>query len=137
MRRAQHRLVAILDAALREAGWQDVRSAHVSVLASVHPDGSRLTDIVARGGRTKQAAAELATHLAARGYLDLTPDPRDKRAKIYRPTGRGLRLLLDCEQVVDGYENWLAETLGVSSVKRLRGALETIVTGAGPRSPEA
>jgi DNA-binding MarR family transcriptional regulator len=97
------------------------------VLATVDHHGARLTTLVERGGRTKQATAELAGHLTARGYLELHPDPSDGRAKLYLPTARGYQLLASCEIVVDAYEKWLNGVLGESGVAQLRHALTEIV----------
>jgi DNA-binding MarR family transcriptional regulator len=127
MREAHRTLVAHLERALRKEGYDDVGAAHVSVLATVDHDGARLTTLVARGGRTKQATAELAGHLTARGYLELRPDPSDRRAKLYRPTTSGHQLLASCELIVDAYEKWLTDVLGESGVAQLRHALTKIV----------
>jgi DNA-binding MarR family transcriptional regulator len=127
MREAHKRLVNYLDRALRDAGWADVAAAHASVLATVDPGGSRLATLVERGGRTKQATAELAGHLLERGYLSLRPDPDDGRAKLYLPTARGYRLLASCTRIVDDYEKWLDGVLGGDGVASLRRALIAIV----------
>lgn len=127
MRQAHRRLVSYLDRALREAGYPDLRSAHVSVLATVDPAGTRLATLVARGGRTKQATAELAGHLAATGYVRLVGDPSDGRAKLYVPTGEAYTLLAVCEGVVDRYERWLEGVVGPDGVAQLRRTLLAIV----------
>jgi DNA-binding MarR family transcriptional regulator len=127
MREAHRTLVAHLERALREAGYHDVGAAHASVLATVDVAGSRLATLVERGGRTKQATAELAGHLTARGYLRLRPDPTDGRAKLYVPTASGRRLLAACEVVVVAYEKWLDDVLGEDGVAQLRRALTAIV----------
>lgn len=123
MREAHRTLVAHLERALRDEGYDDVGAAHASVLATVAPNGVRLAALVERGGRTKQATAELAGHLVARGYLELHPDPSDGRAKLYLPTTSGRELLASCALIVDAYEKWLNGVLGVNGVARLRRAL--------------
>lgn len=127
MRQAHQRLVAFLDAALRDAGYTDVKSSHLSVLATVDVDGSRLATLVTRGRRTKQATAELAGHLLVRGYVTLQPDATDRRAKLYRLTQSGVALLAAAEKVVTEYEKWLDQMLGRDAVAQLRGILNTII----------
>jgi DNA-binding MarR family transcriptional regulator len=127
MRTAQQTLVRYLDDALREAGYDDLGAAHASVLNAVDAQGTRLATLVDRVGRTKQATAELAGRLVARGYLELEPDPTDGRAKLYRPTAAGSRALAAGAAIVGGYENWLDDLLGADGVARLRTALTTIV----------
>jgi DNA-binding MarR family transcriptional regulator len=127
MRQAHQRLVAFLDAALRDAGYTDVKSPHVSVLATIDAQGSRLATLVQRGGRTKQATAELVSRLLTRRYIRLAPDPTDGRAKLYLVTASGARLLAAAEKVVTEYEKWLDRMLGRDAVAQLRGILNTII----------
>jgi DNA-binding MarR family transcriptional regulator len=127
MRLAQQRLVGYLDAALSAAGYTDVRSAHVSVLAMIEADGSRLMDLADRGARTKQATAELCAHLVARGDLTLTPDTTDRRARLYRPAESGWVLLHAAALAVDEYEAWLDRTIGQDAIGQLTRILTTII----------
>jgi DNA-binding MarR family transcriptional regulator len=134
MREAQRALVVHLEHALRAAGYDDVGAAHASVLANVDVDGTRLATLRERGGRTKQATAELAGLLVDRGYLTLGPDPTDRRAKLYVPTADGRRLLGACRIVVDAYEKWLDGVLGRDGVAALRRSLDEIAR-RGPEQP--
>jgi DNA-binding MarR family transcriptional regulator len=127
MRQAHQRLIGFLDAALRDAGYTDVSAGHVSVLATIDPDGSRLSTLVERGGRTKQATAQLAAGLQERGYLVSEPDASDGRAKLFVLTQRGWALLAAAETVVTGYEEWLDRMLGPDAIAQLRRVLATIV----------
>lgn len=132
MRRAQQRLVAFLDGALREAGYSDIRSAHVSVMATIDSEGTRLATLAERGGRTKQATAQLATQLLDRGYVTLVPDTADGRAKLYLVTERGRKMLDAAEIVVAGYEQWLCRLLGPESIEQLRLTLNAIADDPTP-----
>jgi DNA-binding MarR family transcriptional regulator len=82
---------------------------------------------VERGGRTKQATAELAGHLLVRGHVTLAPDRADRRAKLYSPTESGLALLAAAADVVADYESWLDRMLGQNAIAQLRHSLATIV----------
>jgi DNA-binding MarR family transcriptional regulator len=128
MRMAHQRLVAHLDTALGQAGLADVTAPQVSVLATIDRQGSRLMTLVERGGRTKQATAELAGQLVSRGYLTLVPDLTDGRAKLYNHTDRGLTLLAACAHVVNEYETWLDNALGTEAVIQLRQSLTMILS---------
>jgi DNA-binding MarR family transcriptional regulator len=127
MRQAHQRLIGFLDAALLDAGYADIGAAHVSVLAAIDPDGSRLSTLVDRGGRTKQATAQLTAQLLECGYVVIEPDTSDGRAKLYILTRRGWALLAAAETVVTGYEAWLDRMLGPDAIARLRQTLSTIV----------
>lgn len=131
MRIAHRRLVSHLDTALRRAGWTGVSAAHASVLATVDAEGSRLSTLVARGGRTKQATAELASHLVSEGHLRVIPDPSDGRAKLFMVTEDGLRLLGSCATIIDDHERWLDNVLGSDAVAQLRATLLRIIQDEG------
>jgi DNA-binding MarR family transcriptional regulator len=79
-------LVARLDA----AGFPGLTPAHQAVFESLDPGGTRLTELAARAGITRQSMSELVSVLEQRGYLERHPDPGDGRARIVRltPTGR-------------------------------------------------
>src|SRR4051794_34120524 len=66
--------------ALREHGYDDIRPAHGCVFGHVEPDGSRLTDLAARAGFTKQTVGEVTSELEEMGYVERVPDPEDRRA---------------------------------------------------------
>ncbi len=127
LREAHRTLVVHLEHAISQAGYDDVGAPHVSVLATVDPEGTRQVELAARGGRTKQATAELCATLTQRGYLELRPDPSDRRAKLYLTTAPGRRLLAACQDVVADYESWLAGVIGTDGIDRLRSTLTAII----------
>jgi DNA-binding MarR family transcriptional regulator len=66
-------------------------ASHARLLDQLPPEGARVTELAARTRITKQALGQLAAQLADRGYVEMVPDPRDKRAKLIRCTPRGER----------------------------------------------
>jgi DNA-binding MarR family transcriptional regulator len=66
--------------------------AHARLLGQVPPEGARVTDLAAQAGITKQALGQLAVLLADRGYVEIVPDPGDRRARLIRCTERGERV---------------------------------------------
>src|SRR5215831_11690550 len=86
---AERALAVELEDGLRTAGYHDLRAAHAQVFFAIEFEGSRLTDLAARAGMTKQAMGELVRYLEQHDYLDVEPDSRDRRAKVIRPTERG------------------------------------------------
>jgi DNA-binding MarR family transcriptional regulator len=123
---AGQRLSAELDRSLREAGFPDLRAAHAPVFMAVDPGGTRITDLAERTRMTKQAVGELVRYLSARGYLEITADPSDRRAKRVALTDRGWRAIDTGEQVIDGFDRWLAQAIGDTAVHQLRDALTQI-----------
>src|SRR3712207_4719833 len=55
-------------------------------------DGVRLSDLAESLHIAPRSATEVADGLQERGLVERTPDPRDRRAVILRPTAEGRRV---------------------------------------------
>lgn len=131
---AGQRLAAELDAALTDAGFPDLRSAHAPIFMGIAPEGSRVSELAARARMTKQAAGELVRYLAGRDYLTVASDPSDGRARKVELTDRGWEAILVGERVIAGFDAWLAGQIGAENVTRLRQILLTLADpGPAPR----
>ena len=88
IRRLQWHLWRLWRQESQKSGSMDLTSTEYDYLDVVawHPEGLRLTDLAERMGVSKASASAMASKLEARGYLDRTPDPEDKRASLIRPT---------------------------------------------------
>jgi DNA-binding MarR family transcriptional regulator len=92
-------LPQLFEAALRELraglyGLSDtrfpgLRSRHYRLLSFIPDDGIRLSRVATQSGLTKQALAQALAPLEAGGYLEVAPDPTDRRARVVRRTDRG------------------------------------------------
>ena len=71
-------------------GFADLRPAHSAVFMGVGSEGVRISELAERAGMTKQSMGALVGYLEQRGYVSVTPDPRDGRAKIVRRTKKGM-----------------------------------------------
>lgn len=71
-------------------GFADLRPAHSAVFMNVDPEGTRISDLAERALITKQSMGELVSYLEQRGYVSVTGDPRDHRAKVVRRTDKGM-----------------------------------------------
>jgi DNA-binding MarR family transcriptional regulator len=89
LRMAWEELQAIILHGQHEAGFDDVRESHWTLLRYPGPDGLRPSELAARNGLSKQAINNLLRELEALGYVGLEPDPEDRRARIIRLTDRG------------------------------------------------
>lgn len=125
---------------LHDAGYDDLRIAHLVVFQHIDPEGSRLTDLAAKAQMTKPSMSYLVEHLEETGYLERLPDPTDGRARLVRLTDRGWQEVEDALDIIAGMEAELASALRperMASLRRLLTALGTITapwrTGdAGP-----
>ena len=80
---------------------------------------------------SKQAVGDHIRYLTGHGYLTVTPDPDDRRAKTVALTERGWEALDLGERVIADYDTWLATAVGVDQVAALRETLHRII--ATPR----
>ena len=112
-------------AGLRAAGY-DVTTADSDVLAFVGPDGTRAVDLARSRRITKQAAQEQVARLVRRGYLDVGPDPNDRRAKRVTLTPRGEALMRDFEGIKRALHAEVEEALGPDGLDALRETLGAV-----------
>lgn len=112
---------------LHEEGFEEIRFRHGSVFRFIDPDGTRLTALAERSGFTKQAIAEVVDELERHGYLERTPDPRDRRAKLIRLTARGRAGQLAAARILGDMEHLWARHLGQDDIDTLRRMLEEIL----------
>lgn len=115
-------------AGLRRRGHESLQPAHSSVIVNLETSGTRLTELADRTGVTKQAMGKLVAELETIGYVELTADPDDGRAKIARFSDDGLVLLADAGEVVEEIWNYYAGLLGERRLAALRGSLTTLLS---------
>ncbi|MGI5129639.1 MarR family winged helix-turn-helix transcriptional regulator [Pseudonocardia sp. CA-107938] len=76
--------------------------------------------------RDKTRLIPILDRLAARGLLERTPDPADRRNRIVALTDEGRALLADCRAAVAAMEDELLGTLRPEDAAALRRALEAV-----------
>jgi DNA-binding MarR family transcriptional regulator len=119
--------IAKLRERIAEAGHPDIREGHGCVFGFIDIDkGSRLTDLAASAGLTKQAVGEAVTELERLGYVMRVPDPQDGRAKIIKLTDRGMDAIIKGRRIFAGIEQEWAEQIGPELVASLREAATRI-----------
>jgi DNA-binding MarR family transcriptional regulator len=82
------------------AARQQVTAAHIHITRHLALDGSRLTELAAKAGMSKQAMGDLVDQCEAWGLVVREPDPRDARARLVRFTPTGLAWLAAFERAV-------------------------------------
>lgn len=112
--------------ALADHGFSDIRAAHSAVFRHIDSDGTRLTTLAERAGVTKQSMAYLVDALTQSGYLSVTADPLDGRAKRVRLTRRGHSAVRTLIELSAAFERNIAQRLGSAKMARLRTLLEEL-----------
>jgi DNA-binding MarR family transcriptional regulator len=121
---------------LAARGFPEIRPAHSSVFRHIAAGGSRLTDLAARAGMTKQSMAYLVESLERGGFLSTVPDPADGRAKLVLLTTSGRRVWNALIALSGEAEADLAEQMGRERFALLRTLLEEAsATSSGEAGP--
>lgn len=103
------------------AAHAQVSAAHVHITRHLALQGSRLTDLAAAAGMSKQAMGDLVDQCEAWGLVERGPDPRDARARLVRFTPAGLDWLAGFRRAVEQAEAEFRAEVGpeVATVVRL------------------
>ena len=121
----------------QEAGYTDVREAHLQVFGNIDWTGTRLTDLAARANMTRPSMVELVDELAEAGYLERRPDPRDGRAKLIHPTRKGRRAIAQAVRAVRDIEREYAATIGADRFEKMCRSLQAVLDGQSSESEGA
>lgn len=104
-----------------------LRTAHTALLPHLDFAGTRLTDLAARVGVSKQAVAPLIDELEALGTVERVPDPDDGRAKLIRLSRPGAEAIHHGLSVLAGLEAELAATIGKARMADLHRTLTAVL----------
>ena len=125
------RLARLLDetavARVASSGAPRLRTSHTALLPHLDLEGTRLVDLAARVGTSKQAVGQLVDDLEAMGVVERVADPEDGRARRVRFTRAGFQALLHGLGVLEQLERDLGAALG-------RAAWNGCARGSRPRS---
>ena len=122
-------LTAELTGRLASRGFPEVRPAHGNVFGFLDEGGTRLGVLAERAQVTRQSMAELVIHLERHGYVELAPDPSDRRARVVRPTDGGRAAHAEARAFMAEVESRWAAALGDRGLRDLRRLLERIQPG--------
>jgi DNA-binding MarR family transcriptional regulator len=123
-----------MDAELRRqaaATGTQLRPSQLRLLSLTPPAGLRLTDLAARAGMTKQALGEFVATLQGAGLVEVTPDERDRRVRLVRPTPAGRRLQGRIEAAIADTERHWRDQVGPARWATFREVLAELGAGAG------
>jgi DNA-binding MarR family transcriptional regulator len=126
LRRAHVTVERRVLARLAEAGFEDLRPAHLTVLRYVAPDGRRISELAHDTGVSRQAVSKVVAELERLGVVVQEPDPRDGRARVVRHTERGRRGRAIAIAAFGAIEAELAAVIGTGSMGRLLRDLQTL-----------
>lgn len=132
--RLQRAMVSDLVTAAARRGFPEVRASHNAAFATLRTEGSRVSDMAARAGMTKQSMAAIVKDLEAAGLVTIGPDPSDGRAKLVTYTARGLECARGGGAYLREVEDLLADAVGSERLEQVRNVLVRTATLLEDRS---
>ncbi len=114
------------------SGRGELRPAHARLFPHIDWEGTRITELAARVGATKQAVGQTVAELEAEGIVERRPDPADARARLVTFTARGRRAMVHGLGVLAGLEDELEGRLSKRDRERLKRGLSIIVETFSP-----
>lgn len=127
LRHARTTFGTAIHASLADAGFDDVPSNGIYVIGAIARTGAPLSQIISDLGVSKQAAGQLVDTLVARGYLERTVDPDDRRRLTVTLTDRGQAAADASRSAVDSVEAQLIAHVGADHVAHTRATLAAVI----------
>ncbi len=117
-------------AEIRANGHPGLTAAHFQLAPHMDLAGSRITDVAARAGISKQAVGQLIDELQALGYVTRIADPSDARARLVVLTDLGRTAMFAGLAALGRVEARLRDELG--DVDAFRAQLAAIIRHLSP-----
>ena len=107
-------------------GYLGLKLTFSPVISNITFTGTRLVDIAAMNGMTKQAIRQIANEIESLGYIKRIPDPRDGRAKNLVFSERGVEMVQAAINVVKDIQTENAALLGQEKMQQLHELLSEL-----------
>lgn len=124
---ARRTYVTAIRASLATSGFDDMPRSGSAVLGRIARSGHNLRDVASDLAVSKQAASQLVDALVARGYVERTPDPDDRRRVTVGLTERGHAAAVEIRMAVEQIDAELATKVSHDDMARTRAVLGALV----------
>ena len=123
-----------VSAGVRARGFTDLRPAHGFAFTRLSRGGATISQLAEHLDVTRQAAAQLADELVAKGYIERRAHPADARARLLVLTEKGWASTRAAEEAIaETVAKWAA-LIGEDRLRALAGDLARIAPD-GPLRP--
>jgi DNA-binding MarR family transcriptional regulator len=117
-----------IDAALRDAGFDDIRPAAANVFPFVPPEGITVSRLAELARVRKQSMAQAVDQLERTGYVERRPNPRDHRSRLVFLTERGASVPPVTHAAAQRVEERWAQLTSPAEFEALRASLLRLLT---------
>ena len=117
-----------IDAALRDAGFDDIRPGAANVFPFVPQEGITVSRLAELARVRKQSMAQAVDQLERTGYVERRPNPRDHRSRLVFLTGRGASVPPVTHAAAARVEERWAQLTSPAEFEALRAALARLLT---------
>jgi DNA-binding MarR family transcriptional regulator len=117
-----------IEAALRDAGFDDIRPAAANVFPFVPAEGITVSGIAEAAGVRKQTMAQAVDQLERTGYVERRPNPTDRRSRLVFLTERGASVPPVTHAAAARVEEHWSELASPQELDRLRASLLRLLT---------
>ena len=112
-----------IEAALREAGFGDIRPAAANVFPFVPQEGITVSRLAELARVRKQSMAQAVDQLERTGYVERRPNPRDHRSRLVFLTQRGASVPPVTHAAAERVEERWAQLTSPAEFEALRASL--------------
>jgi DNA-binding MarR family transcriptional regulator len=117
-----------IDAALHEAGFDDVRPTAANVFPFVPPQGITVSRLAQLARVRKQSMAQAVDQLERTGYVERRPNPDDHRSLLVFLTHRGASVPPVTHAAAERVEQRWAHLISPTEFEALRASLLHLLT---------
>jgi DNA-binding MarR family transcriptional regulator len=112
-----------MEAALRKAGFGDIRPAAANVFPFVPPEGITVSRLAELARVRKQSMAQAVDQLERTGYVERRPNPADHRSRLVFLTPRGASVPPVTHAAAERVEQRWAQLTSPGEFEALRASL--------------
>jgi len=117
-----------IDAALRAAGFDDIRPAAANIFPFVPPEGITVSRLAELARVRKQSMAQAVDQLERAGYVERRPNPHDHRSRLVFLTERGTSVPPVTHAAAERVEERWAQLTSPAEFEALRASLLRLLT---------
>jgi DNA-binding MarR family transcriptional regulator len=126
MRTGHHQVMEYVQARLEQAGFGDIRPAHMAIFQNLGPGGARIGELAEQAKLTNQSVGYLVDYLEQHGYVERRPDPANRRATLVCFTERGWDEADACARILDDLDTELTSRIGADRLQQLQDLLTKV-----------